>query len=162
MKDRLTSTLILTLLEGTEGFVIYYDASQVGLGCVIMQHGKVITYASKQLKTHEKNYPTHDLELAALVFALKIWRHYLYGVHADMFTDYKSPQYVFTQKDLNLRQKRWLELLKDCDMNVLYHLGKANVVVDDLSCTYMVSVARVENEKKELVRNERRLAQLGV
>ena len=99
-----------------------------GLGCVLMQHGKVIAYASRQLKTHEKNYPTHDLELAAVVFALKIWRHYLYGVHVDVFTDHKSLQYVFTHKDLNLRQRRWLELLKEYDMSVMYHPGKANVV----------------------------------
>ena len=113
-------------------------------------------YASRKLKVHEKNYPTHALELSVVVFSLKIWRHYLYEVHVDVFTNHMRFQYLFSQKDLNLLQKRWLELLKDCDMNVLYHLGKANVVVDDLSCTYMVSVARVENEKKELVRNERR------
>ncbi|WMV41242.1 hypothetical protein MTR67_034627, partial [Solanum verrucosum] len=113
-----------------EGFVVYCDASRVGLGCVLMQNGKVIAYASRQLKVHEKNYPTHDLELAAVVFALKIWRHYLYGVHVDVFTDHKSLQYVFTQKDLNLRQRRWLEFLKDYDMSVHYHPGKANVVAD--------------------------------
>ncbi|WMV45323.1 hypothetical protein MTR67_038708, partial [Solanum verrucosum] len=113
-----------------EGFVVYCDASRVGLGCVLMQNGKVIAYASRQLKVHEKNYPTHDLELAAVVFALKIWRHYLYGVHVDVFTDNKSLQYVFTQKDLNLRQRKWLEFLKDYDMSVHYHPGKANVVAD--------------------------------
>ncbi|WMV46412.1 hypothetical protein MTR67_039797 [Solanum verrucosum] len=113
LKDKLTSALVLTLPEGTEGFVVYCDASRVGLGCVFMQHGKVIAYASRQLKVHDKNYPTHDLELAAVVFALMIWRHYLYGVHVDVFTDHKSLQYVFTQKELNLRQRRWLELLKD-------------------------------------------------
>ncbi|WMV56467.1 hypothetical protein MTR67_049852, partial [Solanum verrucosum] len=95
-----------------------------------MQSGKVIAYASRQLKVHEKNYPTHDLELAAVVFALKIWRHYLYGVHVDIFIDHKNLQYVFTQKDLNLRQRRWLEFLKDYDMSVHYHPGKANVVAD--------------------------------
>ncbi|WMV25681.1 hypothetical protein MTR67_019066, partial [Solanum verrucosum] len=113
-----------------EGFVVYCDASRVGLGCVLMQNGKVIAYASRQLKVHEKNYPTHDLELAAVVFALKIWRHYLYGIHVDVFTDHKSLQYVFTQKDLNLRQRRWLEFLKDYDMSVHYYPGKANVVAD--------------------------------
>ncbi|WMV24596.1 hypothetical protein MTR67_017981, partial [Solanum verrucosum] len=95
-----------------------------------MQNGKVIAYASRQLKVHEKNYPTHDLELAAVVFALKIWRHYLHGVHVDVFTDHKSLQYVFTQKDLNLRRRRWLEFIKDYDMSVHYHPGKANVVAD--------------------------------
>ena len=90
MKTRLTSAPALTLPDGVDGFVVYCDALRVGLGCVLMQKGKVITYASRQLKPHEKNYPTHDLELAAFVFALKIWRHYLYGVHVDVFTDHKS------------------------------------------------------------------------
>ncbi|WMV28718.1 hypothetical protein MTR67_022103, partial [Solanum verrucosum] len=98
-----------------------------------MQHGKLITYASRQLKIHEKNYPTHVIKLAAMVFALKILRHHLYGVHIDVFTDHKSLQYVFTQKNLNLRQRRWLELLKDYDMSVLYHPVKANVVANALS-----------------------------
>jgi len=118
----------------------------------------VIAYASRQLKVHEKNYPTHDLELAAVVFSLKIWRHYLYGVHVDIFTNHKCLQYVFNQKDLNIRQRRWLELLKDYNMNVLYHPGKANVVADDLSRLSMGSVAYIEEEKKELVRVVHRLA----
>ncbi|WMV19379.1 hypothetical protein MTR67_012764 [Solanum verrucosum] len=96
LKVRLTTAPVLTLPEGSDGYVIYCNASRVGLGCVLMQRGKVIAYASRQLKVHEKNYPTHDLELAAVVFALKIWRHYLYGVHVDVFTDHKSLQYVFT------------------------------------------------------------------
>ncbi|WMV25313.1 hypothetical protein MTR67_018698 [Solanum verrucosum] len=123
LKYKLVFAHILSLPNGLEGFVVYCDASRVGLGCVLMQNGKVIAYASRQLKVHEKNYPTHDLELAAVVFALKIWRHYLYGVHVDVFTDHKSLQYVFTQKDLNLRQRRWLEFLKDYDMSVHYHPG---------------------------------------
>ena len=98
-----------------------------------MQNGRVIAYASRQLKKHEQNYPTHDLELAAVVFALKIWRHYLYGVHCHIFTDHKSLQYIFTQKELNLRQRRWLELIKDYDCTIEYHPGKANVVADALS-----------------------------
>ena len=85
---------------------MYYDASRVGLGCVLMQNGKVIAYASIMLKVHEKNYPTHDLELVAVVFALKIWNHYLYGVHVDIFTNHKILQYLFTQKELNLRYRR--------------------------------------------------------
>ena len=89
----------------------------------------MIAYASRQLKEHEKNYPTHDLELAAVVFALKIWRHYLYGTKCKLFTDHKSLQYLFNQKELNMRQRRWLELLKDYDCEILYHLGKANVVL---------------------------------
>ena len=105
-------------------------------------------YASRHIKVHEKNYPTHDLELAAMAFALKIWRHYLYGVHVDVFTDHKSLQYVFTQKELNLCQRRWLEFLKDYDMSVHYNPGKANVLVDALSRLSMGSVAHVEEKKK--------------
>ena len=162
LKDRLTSAPVLTLPKSGENYTVYCDASRVGLGCVLMQAGKVIAYASRQLKVHEKNYPTHDLELAAVVFALKLWRHYLYGVHVDVFTDHKSLQYVFTQRELNLRQRRWLELLKDYDMNVHYHPGKANVVADALSRMSMGSTAHVEDEKKELVKEVHRLARLGV
>ncbi|KAH0777836.1 hypothetical protein KY290_009247 [Solanum tuberosum] len=160
LKDRLTFALVLTLPEVTDGFVVYCDASRVGLGCVLMQNCKMIAYDSRQLKDHENNYPTHDLELAAVVFALKIWRHYLYGVHTDVFTD--RLHYVYSQKDLNLRQRRWLELLKDYDMSVLYHLGKANVVADALSRLSMGSVVHIDDDKKELVCDIHRLAQLGV
>ena len=90
-----------------------------------MQNGKVIAYASRQLKEYEKNYPTHDLELAAVIFALKIWRHYLYGEHCKIYTDHKSLKYLFTHKGLNLRQRRWLELLSDYDCAINYHPGKA-------------------------------------
>ena len=162
LKERLVSAPILSLPDGLEGFVVYCDASRIGLGCVLMQSGKVIAYASRQLKVHEKNYPTHDLELAAVVFALKIWRHYLYGVHVDIFTDHKNLQYVFTQKDLNLRQRRWLEFLKDYDMSVHYHPGKANVVADALSRVSMGSLAHVEEGSKELAKEVHRLAKLGV
>ncbi|KAH0650459.1 hypothetical protein KY284_030371 [Solanum tuberosum] len=103
LNDRLTSAPVLTLPEGIDGFVVYCDASRIWLGCARMQNGKFIAYASRQLKIHEKNYPTHDLELAAVVFTLKILSHYLYGVHVVVFTDHKSLQYVFKQKDLNLR-----------------------------------------------------------
>ena len=123
----------MALPEGNDGFVIYSDASLLGLGCTLMQRGKVIAYASRQLKEHERRYPTHDMELAAIVFALKIWRHYLYGVECQIFTDHKSLKYLFDQKDLNMRQQRWMELLKDYDCEILYHPGKANVVADALS-----------------------------
>ena len=123
LKTRLTTAPILTLPEGSDVYVIYCDASRVGLGCVLMQRGKVIAYASRQLKVDEKNYLTHDLEIRTVVFALNIWRHYLYGVHVDVFTDHKSLQYVFTQKELNLRQCRWLEFHKDYDLSVHYHPG---------------------------------------
>ena len=110
----------------------------------------------------EINYPTHDLELAVMVFSLKIWRHYLYGVHVDVYTDNKSLQYVFTQKELNLRQRRWLEFLKDYDMSIPYHPGKTNVVVDALSRLSMVSVSHIDEAKKVLVEEVHRLARLGV
>ena len=141
LKKRLVTAPILTLPSGTGGYQIYSDASKKGLGCVLMQHGKVIAYASRQLKPYEVNYPTHDLELAAVVFALKIWRHYLYGETCDIFTDHKSLKYIFTQKELNMRQRRWLELLKDYDAKIQYHPGKANVVADALSRKNSGSIA---------------------
>ena len=103
LKKRLMSAPILALPSRIDDFTIYNDASHQGLGCVLMQHGKVIAYASRQLRPHEKNYPTHDLELAIVVFALKIWRHYLYGVTCEVFTDHKSLKYLFTPKELNMR-----------------------------------------------------------
>ncbi|KAL0291142.1 UNVERIFIED_CONTAM: Transposon Tf2-12 polyprotein [Sesamum calycinum] len=130
---RLTSTPILVLSSGSGGYVVYTDASKQGLGCVLMQNEKVISYASCQLRTHELNYPTHDLELAAIVHALKIWRHYLYGEKFQIFTDHKSLKYILTQKELNLRQRRWIELLKDYDCTIDFHPGKANVVANALS-----------------------------
>ncbi|KAJ0937111.1 putative nucleotidyltransferase, Ribonuclease H [Helianthus annuus] len=133
LKEKLTHAPVLTLPEGTEDMVVYSDASQLGLGCVLMQRGKVIAYASRQLKIHENKYPVHDLELAAVVFALKIWRHYLYGVKFTIFTDHKSLKYFFDQKELNMRQRRWLETVKDYDCEIHYHPGKANVVADALS-----------------------------
>ena len=133
LKKRLTSAPILSIPSSTRGYVIYSDVSKNGLGCVLMQNGKVITYASRQLKEYEKNYPTHDLELAVVVFALKIWRYYLYGERCEIYTDHKSLKYFFTHKELNIRQRRWLELVKDYDCVISYHLGKANVVADVLS-----------------------------
>nr|XP_016463287.1 PREDICTED: uncharacterized protein LOC107786335 [Nicotiana tabacum] len=162
LKKRLTSAPVLTLPEGTEGLVVYCDASGVGLGCVLMQHGKFIAYASRQIKAHEKNYLTHILELAAVVFALKIWRHYLYGVHVDIFTDHKSLQYIFKKRELNLRQRRWLELLKDYDVDILYYPGKANVVDDALSRHSMGSLAHVEADKRTMMKEVHRLENLGL
>src|SRR5207237_7858639 len=133
LKTRLTSAPVLVLPDIHKDFTVYCDASRQGLGCVLMQEGKVVAYASRQLKTHEENYPTNDLELAAVVHALKIWRHYLIGNKCELFTDHKSLRYIFTQQDLNLRQRRWLELIKDYDLDIQYHPGKANVVADDLS-----------------------------
>ena len=125
-----------------------------------MQERNVIAYASRQLKVHERNYPTHDLELAAVVFALKQWRHYLYGVKCEVYTDYRSLQYVFTQKDLNLRQRRWMELMKDYDITILYHPGKANVVVDALSgkAGSMGSLTHLQVCRRPLAREVQTLA----
>ncbi|GJZ33797.1 putative reverse transcriptase domain-containing protein, partial [Tanacetum coccineum] len=133
IKQKLCSAPILALPEGSEDFVVYCDASHKGLGAVLMQREKVIAYASRQLKIHEKNYTTHDLELGSVVFALKIWRHYLYGTRCTVFTDHKSLQHILDQKELNMRQRRWLELLSDYDCDIRYHPGKENVVANALS-----------------------------
>ncbi|GJX73831.1 reverse transcriptase domain-containing protein [Tanacetum coccineum] len=143
LKDNLCNALILLLPDGVEDFVVYYDASNQGLGCVLMQRDKVIAYASRQLKIHEKNYTTHDLELGAVVFALKIWRHYLYGTKSVIYTDHKSLQHIFDQKELNMRQRRWLELFSDYECEIKYHPGKANVVADALSRKERVKPRRV-------------------
>ncbi|XP_058077847.1 uncharacterized protein LOC131226146 [Magnolia sinica] len=124
---------MLTLLKEGDKYVVYSDTSQTGLGCVLMQNEKMITYTSKQLKKHEKNYPTHDLELAIVVFALKIWRHYLYGEEFELLCNHKSLKYIFTRKDLNMRQRRWMQMLKDFKFEVSYHPSKANLVADALS-----------------------------
>ena len=133
LKAFLTEAPVLTQPTCGKEYVIYSDASLNELGCVLMQEGKVVAYASRQLKPHEKNYPTHDLELAAIVFALKIWRHYLYGEKCFIYTDHKSLKYLPSQRELNLRQRRWMELIKDYDCVIDYHPGKANVVADALS-----------------------------
>ncbi|GJX10959.1 putative reverse transcriptase domain-containing protein [Tanacetum coccineum] len=133
LKEKLCNAPVLALPDGPDDFVVYCDASKQGFGCVLMQRGKVIAYASRQLKKHEKNYTTHDLELGVVVFALKIWRHYLYGTKSVIYTDHKSLQYIFDQKDLNMRQRRWIELLSDYECEIKYHPGKANVVADALS-----------------------------
>nr|GFC97890.1 putative reverse transcriptase domain-containing protein [Tanacetum cinerariifolium] len=118
LKQKLCSALILALPEGSENFMVYYDASHKGLGAVLMQTEKVIAYASYQLKIHEKNYTTHDLELGAVVFALKMWRHYLNGMRCIVFTDHKSLQHILDQKELNMRPRRRLELLSDYDCEI--------------------------------------------
>ena len=133
LKALLTEAPILTQSTYSKEYVIFSDASLNGFGCVLMQEGKVVAYASRQLKPHEKNYPTHDLELVAIVFALKIWRRYLYGEKCFIYTDHKSLKYLPSQQELNLRQRRWMELIKDYDCVINYHPGKANVVANALS-----------------------------
>ncbi|KAD5960467.1 hypothetical protein E3N88_11939 [Mikania micrantha] len=143
LKQKLCNSSILSLPEGSDDFIVYYNASNLGLGCVLMQRDKVIAYASRRLKVHEKNYTTHDLELGAVVFALKIWRHYLYGTKCVIYTDHKSLQHILNQKELNMRQRRWVELLTDYDCEIRYHPGKANVVADALSRKEPVKPIRV-------------------
>jgi ribonuclease HI len=133
LKQYLTSAPVLDQPDNSKPYEVYCDASGTGLGCVLMQENRVIAYASRALRPHEKNYPTHDLELAAVVHALKIWRHYLMRTRCNIYTDHKSLKYIFTQADLNMRQRRWLELIKDYDLEVHYHPSKANVVADALS-----------------------------
>ena len=129
-----------------------------------MQHERVIVYASKQLKSHEVNYPIHDLELAAIIFALRVWRHYLYGSRVQIFTDHKSLKYLMTQKELNIRQRQWVEQIKDYDCVIDYHPGKANVVVDVLSCKNKILTLESNNcyEKKLLeLRNINAKVEIG-
>nr|GEY37223.1 reverse transcriptase domain-containing protein [Tanacetum cinerariifolium] len=124
LKQKLCEALILALPKGNNYFVVYCDASHQGLRAVLMQREKVITYVSQQLKPHEENYTTHDLELGAVVFAHKIWRHYMYGTKCTVFTDHKSLQHILDQNELNMRQRHWLELLIDYDCEICYHPGK--------------------------------------
>ncbi|GJV52679.1 hypothetical protein Tco_1448420 [Tanacetum coccineum] len=143
LKDKLCNAPNLAVPDGSEYFMVYCDASGLGLVCVLMQRGKMIAYASRQLKIHEKNYTTHDLELGAVVFALKIWIHYLYGTKSVIYTDHKSLQHIFSQKELNMRQHRWIELFSDYDCEIRYHPAKANVVADELSRKERVKPKRV-------------------
>jgi hypothetical protein len=154
LRHHLTTTPVLAQPDSSKPFDVYCDASGTRLGCVLMQDNRVIAYASRELRTHEQNYPTHDLELAAVVHALKMWRHYLMGTHCSIFTDHKSLKYIFTQADLNMRQRRWLELIKDYDLKVHYHPGKANVVADALSrksqCNCVMMDSRINTLCDEL------------
>nr|GEX04036.1 hypothetical protein [Tanacetum cinerariifolium] len=127
LKEKLCNAPVLALPDGPNDFVVYCDASNQGFGCVLMQRGNVIAYASRQLKIHEKNYTTHDLELGAVVFALKTWRYYLYGTKSVIYTYHKSLKYLFDQKELNMHQRRWIELLSDYECEIKYHSGKANI-----------------------------------
>jgi hypothetical protein len=158
LKQKLTTAPVLVLLDVHKPFSVYCDASYTGLGCVLMQEGKVVAYSSRQLKVHEKNYPTHDLELAAVVQALKTWRHYLYGQKCDIYTNHKSLKYIFTQSELNMRQQRWLELIKDYELEIHYHPGKANVVADALSRKSQVNMLAAHPMSFELAKEFDRLS----
>nr|GFC21647.1 putative reverse transcriptase domain-containing protein [Tanacetum cinerariifolium] len=144
---------------GSEDFVVYCDASLRGFGAVLMHREKVTAYASRQLRKNEENYTTHDLELGAVVFALRLWRHYVYGTKCTVYTDHKSLQYIMDQKELNMRQRRWIELLSDYDCEICYHPGKANVVADALSrkdkepIRVRALVVTVHNNFLEKIRN---------
>ncbi|GKD13248.1 putative reverse transcriptase domain-containing protein [Tanacetum coccineum] len=133
IKQSLCSAPILALLEGSKDFFVYYDASIKVLGVVLMQRENVIAYTSRQLKIHEKNYTTHDLELGVVVFALNIWRHYMYGTKCTMFTNHKSLQHILDQKELNMRQHHWLELLSDYNCKICYYPRKAKCSLPDAS-----------------------------
>jgi ribonuclease HI len=133
LKKCLTRAPVLVLPDLSKKFDIYCDASRRGLGCVLMQDGQVVSYASRQLTKDEENYPTHYHEFTAVVHALKKWRHYLIGHRCKIYSDQKSLKYIFTQTYLNLKLRRWLELIKDYDIGIDYHLGKANVIADALS-----------------------------
>jgi hypothetical protein len=150
LKKRLTSAPVLILPDITNSLSIYRDSSWQGLGCVLMKESRVVSYASRQLRKQEFNYLTHDLELAAMVRVLKIWRHYLISHKCEIYIDHKSLKYMFTQLDLNLRQHRWLELISYYHLEVHYHLGKANIVADALSRKSYVNMAYTTQLSKEL------------
>jgi hypothetical protein len=131
-------------------FDVYCDAYGTGLHGVLMQEGRAILYSSRQLRCHEEHYPTHNLELDTVVMALRTWWHYLLGNVVHIYMDHKSLKYIFTQPDLNMRLRRWLELIKDNELEVHYHPGKANIVADvesqgslQLLATYTLDWRRV-------------------
>jgi hypothetical protein len=157
LRKLLTTAPVLAQPDSTKPFNVYCDASGTGLGCVLMQNNRVIAYASRALRNHEQNYPTHDLELAAVIHALKIWRYHLMGAKCNIYTDHKSLKYIFTQADLNMRQRRWLELIKDYDLEVHYHPGKANVVANALSRKAHCHCLSIEIFNKTLCHQMRKL-----
>ena len=151
LKKRLTSAPILIIPKMDQRYTVYHDASKVELGCFLMQSGRVVAYSSHQLKNHEQNYATHDMELAAIVFALKILRHYLYGEHFEVYLDHKSLKCIFTQQDLNMRQCRWREFLEDYDFTLHYHPGKANVVADALNWKSRGALASITSREWQML-----------
>jgi hypothetical protein len=156
LKEKLTTSPVLVLPDVHKPFSVY--SCYTGLGCVLMQEGRVVAYSSRQLKVHEKNYPIHDLELATVVHALKTWRHYLYRQKCDVYTYHKSLKYIFTQSELNMRQRRWLELIKDYELEIHYHPGKANIVADALSRKSQVNMMVAHPMPHELAKEFDRLS----
>src|SRR3954465_1122688 len=148
---------VLAPPDTQKDFVIYCEASRQGLGCVLMQERRVIAYGSHQLRSHEDKYPTHDLELAAVIYALKLWRHYLLGNRCKIYTDHQSLKYRFTQPDLNLRQQRWLETIADFNMDISYTPGKANVMADALSRKAYCSELEVQIQQPLLYEELRKM-----
>jgi hypothetical protein len=157
LRKLLTTAPVLAQPDSNQPFDVYCDASRTGLGCVLMQNNRVISYASRALQNHEQNYPTHDLKLAAVSHALKIWRHHLMGTKCNIYTDHMSLKYIFIQADLNMRQRRWLELIKDYDLEVHYHPGKANVVADALSRKTHCHFSFIETFNETLCNHMRKL-----
>jgi hypothetical protein len=133
LKKILTTAPVLVQPDIEKSFDVYCDASGTGIRGVLMQDGRAIACALQQLRRHEEHYHTHDLDLLAVIHALKVWRQYLLGNLVHIYTDHKSLKYLFTQPDLNMRQRRWIELIKDYELEVHYHPGKVNVVADTLS-----------------------------
>ena len=131
---------------------MYYDVSKAGLGSILMQFGRVAAYGSRQLKNHEQNYPTHDMELAAVVFSLNIWRHYFYDEQFEVYSNHKSMKYIFTQRDLNMRQRRWMDFLEDYDFTLHYHPGKENVVADALSRKSRGALASIASREWQMLK----------
>ena len=152
LKRRLTLAPILIVPERGERYIVYCDASKDGLGCVLMQSGRVVAYGSRQLKSHEQSYPTHDMELAAVVFTLKVWPHYLYDEQFKVFSNHKSLKHIFIQGDLNMRQHRWMKYLKDYDFNLHYHSGKANVIADALSRKPRGVLASLDSREWQMIK----------
>ena len=152
LKRRLTSAPILIVPNRGQGYTVYCDASRARLGSVLMQSRRVVAYGSRQLKNNEQNYPTHDMQFATIVFALKIWRHYLYGEQFEVYSDHKSLKYIFMQRDLNMRQRRWIEFLEDYDFTLHYHPGKANVVADALSRKSWGALASIASRERRMLK----------
>ena len=141
----------MIVLEQRQRHTVYCDDSKNELGGVLMQLGRVVAYGSRQLKNHELNCPTHDMELAAIVFTLKIWRYYLYGEQFEAYSNHKSLRYIFMQRDLNMRQRRWMEFLEDYDFTLHYHPGKANVVADALSRKSRGALASIASREWQML-----------